>query len=498
MAQLTRKFDIWGQNCKRSLWLYVFLLQSKMQSQNYKSFLLSALLSVSGTSGWIIGIDKASAANSDKNYPLAREKISVPPLLNFQEEQSPPGIKLQIAVPESEGNNPLLPDFPGVYAQSSQNEESLATPSDPPSTNNSTNITPQNEQSPTPANPPSPNNANNATENEPPPVEGQGQPTEFPATPPSDIERKLETLEQDQPDKIKRLRWRLEKEKLNFDELGVLVLRQLELSQNPPPLETPPQPQPPKEPIIKPKPRPTAYLLGRLGYFQTSNIFSSDVDPIEDGLVFSGLTLAAAPIRLGRGTYLTGSVDGYLIKYLDQSQFNYNQFRANLGIYQQINRRMYGEIGWNHQQLFYAQDSDDFNFDAGDRFLNENSFRLAFGRRDRLTSKLMLNSFYELRLSFADPETRNRVINFGWLSLNYQLQKPLQVGLDYQFNWSNFTQRDRQDQYHRFYGHLNYRMSKYGNLSFQGGVALGDSTEDNIDFDGWFFSVNYNVELGQF
>jgi hypothetical protein len=157
---------------------------------------------------------------------------------------------------------------------------------------------------------------------------------------------------------------------------------------------------------------------------------------------------------------------------------------------------MYGELSWNNQQLFYAQ-NDDF-FQSGERFLNEHSLRLSLGRRDTLSQKLMLDSIYELSVNFSDPESRSRVINSFWVSLNYYLQKPLQVGINYQLNLSDFTQREREDQLHRLYANLNYSISKTSNINLQSGMNFGDSSQSNIDFSSWFFSVNYNFELGKF
>ncbi|MEH2056477.1 MAG: hypothetical protein V7K97_10040 [Nostoc sp.] len=262
------------------------------------------------------------------------------------------------------------------------------------------------------------------------------------------------------------------------------------------PLEQQPLP-PTKQPVVKFK--PIGYLQANVGYFQTNNIFSSKDSPTEDGLIISGLTLASAYFPLGSKTYLNGSIDGNLIRYINQSQYDYNQVRLNLNIYQQLSPRMYGEISWSNQQLFYANNSDRTDsFKAGDRFLNETSFQLSLGRRDPLSSRLTLDSFYELSVNFADPSSRNRIINSFWVSLNYYLQKPLQVGIDYQVNLSEFTDGDREDQLHRLFGHLNYRISDTINMNVQAGVSLGSSTAENIDFDGWFFSVNYNLQLGRF
>ncbi|WP_414624260.1 hypothetical protein [Calothrix sp. CCY 0018] len=352
-------------------------------------------------------------------------------------------------------------------------------------------------QNPEPPPAPTPENI----EKNPPPLESQ--PTDFPATSPEEVEQKLNTLEDQRSIRLGKLLQLLEENQENEakqqqcfnNELGCIRAQEV-------PIETPLPPdkkEPP--PIEKPeeKFKPVGYLLGRVGYFHTSNIFSSRTNPVDDGLIFSGLTLAAAPFKIAPKTYLNGSIDGNIIRYGDQSEFDYNQIRFNLGIYQQLTSKMYGEIGWNNQQLFYSKNSDRFNFSSGDKFLNENSFRLSVGRRDPLGKKLNLDSFYELRLSLTNPpEDRNRVINYVWLSLNYNLQQSFRVGVDYQFSLSNFLERSREDQYHRISANLRYSISDLTSINLQSGFALGGSTDRNIDFDGWFFSVNYNWDLGQF
>jgi hypothetical protein len=277
-------------------------------------------------------------------------------------------------------------------------------------------------------------------------------------------------------------------------ELGVLRIRELEV-----PLQTDSdlelgnlrireqEVQPPQK-VESPQHQTTARLLAQVGYFQTNNIFSG-IDPVNDGLISSGLTLLVAP-ALGPKTALVTAIDGALIRYVAQSEFNYNQLRFRAGIHQQLTPKVYGEIGWNNQQLFRAK--------VGDRFLNENSIRLAFQRRDRLSDKLRLNTLYEFRFSDANPESRSRIINSLSVSLSYYLKRNLQVGLDYQYALSNFTQREREDQYHRILGRLNYGISRDSQINLQGGLTLGNSSQANIDFDNFFFSVTYTIELGKF
>ncbi|MDY6902293.1 MAG: hypothetical protein SWZ49_30120 [Cyanobacteriota bacterium] len=338
-------------------------------------------------------------------------------------------------------------------------------------------------------------------EKNPPPLENQ--PTDFPATSPEEIEKKLDTLEDERSKRLENLLQRLEeneqKQQTFNNELGTIIVQETPIA----PPEVPELKQPPEleKPLAQFK--PVGYLLARVGYFHTSNIFSSRSNAIDDGLIFSGLTLAAAPFKIAPKTYLNGSIDGNIIRYSKQSEFDYNQIRFNLGVYQQLTNKMYGEIGWNNQQLFYSKNISDFGFASGDKFLNENSFRLSLGRRDNLAPKLNLDSFYELRLSLTNPpEKRNRVINYAWLSLNYYLQESLRVGLDYQFSLSNFLERSgkdqREDQYHRISANLKYNLSELSSINLQSGFTLGGSTDRNIDFDGWFFSVNYSWDIGQF
>ncbi|MCG6137847.1 MAG: hypothetical protein MET45_24960 [Nostoc sp. LLA-1] len=329
------------------------------------------------------------------------------------------------------------------------------------------------------------------------------QPKDFLESPSIPTE-KLNQNQNNRNEQLDRLRQRLREnrearknESNQFPELGLRIRPQPSPPELPPVLELPPVPESPSvTELPQPGFKPIGNLQTRLGYYQTSNIFSSNIDPIDDGLVLYGLRLASVYFPLGSQTYVNGSIDGNLIRYVDQSIFNYNQVKFDLNVYQQLSPRMYGIIGWSNQQFFYANNSD--RFQAGDRFLGENSLRLFLGRRDPLTPALTLNSFYEFKVNFSEPDSRSRIINSGIISLNYNLQQSLQVGLNYQLNLSEFTQRQRDDYYHRLFGQLIYKTSNYSNLNLQSGWTFGGSTDSNINFDGWFFSINYNWQLGQF
>lgn len=232
------------------------------------------------------------------------------------------------------------------------------------------------------------------------------------------------------------------------------------------------------------QPQPIFHIVPRISYFYTSNVFSG-VDPIADSQFIPSVTLWSVR-QLRPGTYLSTSIDGYLIRYFNESQFDYNFLRFRAGISQRIAPRTFGEIGWSNQQYFRASN--------GDRFLNEHSVYLTLSRRDWLARQLALDYLYDVRLSFADPDSRSRVINYLSVSLSYYFQPNLQVGVDYQLSYSDFTKRDRLDRYHRLLGRLTYGVSRDSQINVQGGVTLGDSNDPNIDFDSLFFSVTYSVD----
>jgi hypothetical protein len=339
------------------------------------------------------------------------------------------------------------------------------------------------------------------------------QPRVLPQPAPEIIEELLDKPSTDRYQRLQKLRQLLQQSQQNsatnkLQELNLRVRprtlpqaqpitennsQELELRVRPRPL--PKQPTPSiKQPVANF--RPLGSLQAQVGYFHSSNIFSSQLVPTDDSLMFYGIRLASAYFPLTSKTYINGSIEGNLVRYMEQARFNYNQLTFNISIYQQFSPRMYGELAGSNQQFFYARNSD--SFAAGDRFLNENSLRLSLGRRDPLNSRLSLDSFYQISATFSDPNNRSRIINSLWFSLNYSVQPPFQVGINYQLNLSEFTQQQRDDKYHRIFGHIFYRVSDSSSLNLQSGINFGDSTDNNIDFDGWFFTVYYNLRLGEF
>ncbi|WP_421656063.1 hypothetical protein [Leptothermofonsia sp. ETS-13] len=249
----------------------------------------------------------------------------------------------------------------------------------------------------------------------------------------------------------------------------------------------PPPPPPPRQ--------PTVYLLARFDYFRSSNIYSA-IDPIDDGLARPGITLYAAP-RLGPNTFLTASVTGNLVRYSTQTQINYNELVFEASIFQVLSPSMFGRIGWTNQRLFIASD-DILGLPKGRRFLDDHAIRLEISRKDQITSRLYLNTFYQLRAGFANPRDRSRIINSFIASLNYDIQPTLQFGLDYQFALASFTHQPREDQFQQVGVHLAHTMFRNTQIYLFVGYSFGRSSAPLVDFDGLVFGVSLSATLGLF
>jgi hypothetical protein len=276
-------------------------------------------------------------------------------------------------------------------------------------------------------------------------------------------------------------------------ELGIPILREKPLDQRPP------APRVARQPSV--------YLLLRADYFRTTNVFSG-IDPVNDGLIRSGLTLFYAP-AIGPQTYLVTSLDASLIRYANlggmknqvgSSTFgslNYNELRFRAGVLQRLSPRMFGEIGWSNQQLFTTKEG---LRDAlrGDRFFNDHSIRVELNRQDPLSPSLSLNTFYQFRASFADPSDRNRLIHSLITSLGYSLSPNFQAAIDYQIAWSHFTQQARDDIYQQLVGRLTYTVTPQSQFNVFGGFSFGSSSDRNIDFKGLIVGVGLVINLPLF
>ncbi|MER3435059.1 MAG: hypothetical protein C4288_16985 [Leptolyngbya sp. ERB_1_1] len=258
--------------------------------------------------------------------------------------------------------------------------------------------------------------------------------------------------------------------------------------------------------VLPERPRqPTAYLLARADYFKSSNVFS-DVDPVDDGLIRTGLKFFYAP-PIGPRTFLITSLDANLIRYGRLGQYrnvngvveslNYDELRLRTGVFHRITPRLSLEVGWSNQKLFTSGRGLEQVF-GGREFFGDNSIRVELSRQDMLSPKLSLNTYYQFRWSFANPDDRSRILNSLIATLGYNFTQQLQTAIDYQFTWSHFTQQDRDDLYHQLIARLTYNFNPRTQLNVFSGLSFGHSTDRRIDFNSFIFGAGLVFSLPLF
>lgn len=230
--------------------------------------------------------------------------------------------------------------------------------------------------------------------------------------------------------------------------------------------------------------QPVLYFVPTLNFSRSNNLFYN-IDPVTDSMFSPGLLFWSTP-KIGARTWLSLSVDGNLTRYFKESQYDYNLVRFRTGVRQQLNPQMLAEAGWYNQQLFRTN---------GDRFLKEDFFYLWLSRRDFLTPKLELYSYYNFALDLADPDNLSRFTHFLTLSLGYYIRPTFQVGLEYQFFLSDYTKVERLDYFSRFFGRITYSINRQNYLVFRLGFSKGDSSEDYLNYNDFLFNLTYTITL---
>ncbi len=254
------------------------------------------------------------------------------------------------------------------------------------------------------------------------------------------------------------------------------------------------RPQPPVPPKPKPQPVPKSlYLIGRLDYFNNSNVLASPITRT-DGALRSGLALYYAP-SLGPKTFLLATTEAAMLRYGTLSRLNSDELRFKVGIYHQWTPKVSTEVGWSYYELSSAPAGVQQVF-KGKRFFNEHSLRFDLIRQDELNKHLILTSIYQFRWNLAgDVEQYDRLVNNAIASLSYKLSPRTQAAVDYQYSWTHFIQQSRDDQTHflgvRFSHSVNDRLQ----LSTFGGRNFGYSSESRVNPVGWIFGIGLGVNL---
>lgn len=267
---------------------------------------------------------------------------------------------------------------------------------------------------------------------------------------------------------------RLRSQPIGIDsELGVLRIRPTE------DLPTETEPQPTRQ--------NTVFLTGRASVFGGNNLFRTDV-PIDDRIYQAGIGISAFP-RIGDGTNLILSAEANLARYEDLSVVDFNELQFQAGIRQRLGRRTFGQLNWRHQNL---------SSPGGDSFFTANQAELLLSRRDILNNRIWLDTFYQSRLSFSNPEEFSRFTQIATGSLNYGFSVNTRASLLYQLFIDDYTEIQRNDIYHQILAQASHNLSSNTRLSLFAGFRFGNSSLSSVNFDDTVYGASINVNLPLF
>jgi len=235
--------------------------------------------------------------------------------------------------------------------------------------------------------------------------------------------------------------------------------------------------------------QPDVQLLLRSSVFSSSNITALDAFKKGDAVFVNSAQLLATP-KLGENTRLIAAAGGGITRFAFEGDSNYNFVNLNIAVQQRLAPGTFGQLGWVQDSLY--RDSD------GQRLIRDNAVQLVVGRQDQLGEQLRLDSFYELRASFANPDDQSRIANTVGARLRYDITPKVQGALDYRLTFKNFTQVDRSDTEHQISALIIYNISSDVFLSGSASYLFGRSSNSAIDLNNLSFGLSLGINLPLF
>lgn len=244
------------------------------------------------------------------------------------------------------------------------------------------------------------------------------------------------------------------------------------------------------------------FLSARFSVVNSDNVLLvNDVGGLTgDTFYRPAVTLAVYP-SLGPQTALIGSLDLGLQRYSRQSALNYNDWQARIALRQGLSPRSYAQFGATYQELWRAGES---RF----RFFDNRSLALTLGRRDPLTPKLNLDSFYRFQWNQAQaraqPGSGLGTTDFSRLShtagayLGYTLSPQWHTGLNYQISLTDYRGQERHDTVQQLLGQAVYSLTPQVRFSLYGGWTFGRSSDPRLRFEDAVIGITLDATVPLF
>ncbi|MGB3309497.1 MAG: hypothetical protein WBG32_13805 [Nodosilinea sp.] len=280
-------------------------------------------------------------------------------------------------------------------------------------------------------------------------------------------------------------------------ELGVIQVRSLLEDNDLGILRIRDQPQLPTQ-VARP-PAKIGFFSARLAIASSDNILLAvnDVGGLtSDTFLRPSIAFGIYP-SLGPQTALIATADLGLQRYSAQSSLNYDDLRFRVGLRQGLGSRSYGQLIVTYQELYRP---------GGNRarFFKNTALGLTLGRRDPITPKLALDSYYLVQFNDAQSTGSGTVTDFSRIFqsagayLGYDITPRVQLGLSYQLNLIDYTAQPRYDTFQQVLGQVVYRLSPNLRLNLYGGVSFGRSSEPRVRFDDTFFGAAIDATIPLF
>lgn len=253
-------------------------------------------------------------------------------------------------------------------------------------------------------------------------------------------------------------------------------------------------------------PIPTAQPPAKIGFFSARLAIASsdnillavnDVGGLtSDTFVRPSIAFGVYP-SLGPQTALIATADLGLQRYGAQSSLNYDDLRFRVGLRQGLSPRSYGQLIVTYQELYRPGANRA-------RFFKNAALGLTLGRRDPITPKLALDSYYLLQYNDAQSTSSGTATDFSRIFqsagayLGYDVTPKVQLGVSYQLNLIDYTAQPRYDTFQQVLGQVVYRLNPNLRLNLYGGVSFGRSSEPRVRFNDTFFGAAIDATIPLF
>ncbi|MEM9153761.1 MAG: outer membrane beta-barrel protein [Cyanobacteria bacterium P01_F01_bin.33] len=237
----------------------------------------------------------------------------------------------------------------------------------------------------------------------------------------------------------------------------------------------------------QPEPSIFRFLIG-VEYRGTDNVnFENFVtSPDADGIFLGNIGFVAAPAIADRAR-LVASISAGIARFSDQTDLDFNRINGSVGIHWDL-KPTFLRMAIQAQNINRTTDGfDDFD-DIALQFQLGQTREFQYDTFPRPTT---VSYYYQLRASFAEPESLSQVSNSFNVSVRHPITPRLQGRLGYRLSLNSYAEVDRADTRNRVSGELRYALSR--DVKLRGFVTYTNNESNNDIFQ--FDALSYGIGI---